>query len=68
LYGAIGQFLYYKTALRRVDSTRMLYVAVPDDIFEDVFKEVVAEEMVKDANISIITYNIITKNITSWIK
>jgi hypothetical protein len=38
-HNALGQFLSYRLALQMTDSNRILYLAVPIDVFSTFFQE-----------------------------
>jgi XisH protein len=39
-YQALGQFFPYKVALQKIEPDRVLYLAVPDSIYQVLFREV----------------------------
>lgn len=67
-YKALGQFIYYRLALTRVEPERVLYLAVPSDFYEDFFSEPLSIDMVEEQSIKIIIYDIKNQIIKKWIK
>jgi hypothetical protein len=66
-YKALGQFNYYQLALEDHQLERILYLAVPTDIFETLFTEPLTIKAIERYNIKIIVYNIKNENIEKWI-
>ncbi len=66
-YKALGQFNYYQLALEDHQIERVLYLAVPSDIYETLFTEPLTLKAIERFNIKIIVYNIEKENIEKWI-
>ena len=66
-YKALGQFNYYQLALEDLDSDRVLYLAVPEDIYNTLFTEPLTLKAIKRYGIKIIVYNIKKEIIEKWI-
>ncbi len=66
-YKALGQFNYYQLALEDHQSERILYLAVPSDIYETLFTEPLTLKAIERYNIKIIVYNIKKESIEKWI-
>lgn len=66
-YKALGQFNYYKLALEDIDTERVLYLAVPSDIYDTLFTEPLTLKAITRYNIKIIVYNIEEEIIERWI-
>lgn len=47
---------------------RMLYLGVPEDIYQEFQEEPIVKGVFEDENINIILYNGIEKTIKKWIK
>jgi len=65
---ALGQFINYKTALKREEPDRVLFLAVPKETFETFFKYDLIEEIVSEHSLRIIVYNPKKEVIEQWIK
>ena len=66
-YKALGQFNYYQLALEDIDVERVLYLAVPSDIYDTLFTEPLTLKAITRYNIKIIVYNIEEEIIERWI-
>jgi hypothetical protein len=65
-HGAYGQFMFYKKALLKLEHERVIYLAMPMDIFEEFeakpyFREFMREEM------SLFIFNPAENTVTQWI-
>ena len=67
-YKALGQFNYYQLALEDIEPDRILFLAVPLDIYDTLFTEPLTLKASERYNIKIIVYNIEQEKIESWIK
>jgi XisH protein len=61
---ALGQFLNYRSVLRRQQPERKLYLAVPQKIDEDFFQTELVHIAILDHSVDIIVYNIENEGIT----
>jgi hypothetical protein len=68
LYEAIGKYIIYRNVLKRIQPDRMLFLALPETIFERFFEESVIHETVQEEGINLILYNQTDKLITRWIR
>ncbi|MGB7441260.1 MAG: element excision factor XisH family protein [Coleofasciculaceae cyanobacterium] len=66
-YGALGQFITYRTALKSQDQARILYLAVPDDLYERFFLTPFIQDMITENQLYLITYNIEDERLQKWI-
>lgn len=62
----MGQFLNYRLALQMTQPSRIMYLAVPVDIFNTFFQERFTQAAVEQYGIKIIVYNPNTEEITQW--
>ena len=65
---ALGQFINYKIALKREESDRVLFLAVPKETYETFFKYDLIAEIVNEHGLRIIVYNPKKEVIEQWIK
>ena len=65
---AVGQYLNYRRALRSQEPSRILYLAVPSQTYEDFFRLRFIEEGVREYQISLVIYDIEDRKILQWIK
>ncbi|NER27201.1 MAG: fatty-acid oxidation protein subunit alpha [Symploca sp. SIO1C4] len=66
-YGALGQFITYRTALKSQDPDRTLYLAVPDDLYEGFFLMPFVQNLISENQLYLITYNVDNKRLQKWI-
>jgi hypothetical protein len=66
-YHAFGQFFPYKVALQQIEPDRILYLAVPDSIYEALFGEVLIKSLLEQYPIKLIVYVADVEKIQAWI-
>lgn len=64
---AIGQFINYRIALEEEDPERLLYLAVPLDIYKRFFKYPFIQTVIGRNQIPLIVYNTQKPEIAQWI-
>lgn len=67
-HAALGQFLNYRWALTRVEPERILFLAVPKDVYEEHFRYVLVQEMMAQYNLHLLVFDPDQETITQWIK
>ena len=67
-YEALGQFNFYQYALEKKMPERSLFLAVPDDTYEDFFKEDFIAQLLIRYQVKMIVYRIDEARIEQWIK
>jgi XisH protein len=67
-YGAMGQFLTYRLALKREDPERTLYLAVPEDAYETFFRSDFIQMAIVEYSLLLIVYDPVQEVILQWIK
>lgn len=65
---AVGQFINYRSALRREGPNRVLYLAVTEHIYSRFFIGRFAELVVKDEGLRLIVFDINKEEIVEWIE
>lgn len=65
---AVGQFNDYFVGLEIVEPERVLYLAIPEDVWADFFQEVIIQKALQRIQAKIIVYNPFLKKTISWIK
>jgi hypothetical protein len=63
---AVGQYYVYKKILAKNDPNRVLYIALPDFVFNRIEKFEWAQEVIRDLSIKFVLYNTNSQTITSW--
>ncbi|MDJ1168817.1 element excision factor XisH family protein [Roseofilum sp. BLCC_M154] len=64
---AVGQFVNYKVMLEKLEPDRRLYLAVPDVIYETLFRSEFAQAVIAKQEISLIIYNPEEEIIEQWL-
>ncbi|MHC5916116.1 MAG: XisH family protein [Nostoc sp.] len=65
-HNALGQFLNYRLALEMTEPDRILYLAVPIDIFNTFFQERFTQAAISHYALKIIGYKPNTEEIIEW--
>ena len=63
---AVGQFLNYRLALEELESDRILYLAIPDDIYNTFFQDSFIQKVIDAYSIKLIIVNPKKGEITLW--
>jgi hypothetical protein len=64
---ALGQFINYRGALKIRNPDRILYLAVPDRIYDSFFQQSFPQMMIEENLVKLLTYNIENEVISKWI-
>ena len=67
LYEAIGKYIVYRNVLSIVNSDRVLYLAVPENIYIRFFEEEIIQKTIREEKFNLVIYDQFTQIITSWI-
>ncbi|MGF1522872.1 MAG: element excision factor XisH family protein [Leptolyngbyaceae cyanobacterium] len=74
LQKAIGQYILYRSILRRRESTRLPYLAIPldilaipSDIYRGLFQKKIIQNLMQDEGIRLIVFNPFPEVIEQWI-
>ncbi|MCI0693676.1 XisH family protein [candidate division KSB1 bacterium] len=67
LKNAVGQFILYHDILTRTEPDRVLYTAIREAVFVDVFKEPIGEVLLENQRIRLIVFDPQTEVIVKWI-
>ena len=65
-HNALGQFLNYRLALQMTESERILYLAVPIDIFNTFFQERFTQAVIEQYDLKILAYDPNIEEIVTW--
>ncbi|OKH35418.1 fatty-acid oxidation protein subunit alpha [[Phormidium ambiguum] IAM M-71] len=65
-YGALGQFIAYRAALLIQEKERILYLAVPNNIYEQFFLAPFIQEVVQQNKLYILSYDTEQEVIERW--
>lgn len=64
---AIGQFINYQVALENKDPSRILYLAVPQEIYDTFFQSLLATSVIHKYQIRLIVYDPENEVILKWL-
>jgi hypothetical protein len=63
---ALGQFMNYRYALADTEPDRVLYLAVPLDIYEEFFALAFIQSVLQRSQLHLLVYDVGTEEITQW--
>jgi len=63
---AVGQFLNYQVALDKLEPERILYLAIPKDIYQEFFTDSFVEEVVNRYQIKLLVFHVQKQEIVLW--
>lgn len=64
---ATGQYLIYREIMARVEPERVLYLAVPESVFTDLFEEPIGTLVLQNLHLQLIVFDPVTEVIEQWI-
>jgi hypothetical protein len=64
---ALGQYVLYHDVLAELEPERMLYLAVPQFVIEDLFEESLGKLLLKNGRVRLIGFDAQTEEIVQWI-
>ena len=67
LHEAVGKYIIYRSVLKYIQSDRIIYLALPDDIYAEFGNEPIVKSVFTEYNFKILIYEPTTQLITSWI-
>jgi hypothetical protein len=68
MHEAVGQFINYRRMLRLNNIEHQLFLAMPEDVFEDVFNDEFGQITIQEENIKILVFHPAKMQIIKWIK
>jgi XisH protein len=68
LYEAVGKYAVYRKALELDESDRVLYLAMPEDVYDRYAKEPLFMGSLDEGNINLILFETTIEKISRWIK
>ena len=66
-YAALGQFLSYRLAIRKLEPSRTLYLAVPLDSYSQFFQSAFAQLAIAEYALKLIVYDSDKRVLVKWI-
>lgn len=67
LRDALGQFILYQDVLNRVDPERVLYLAIHDAIFDNLFDEPIGKMLLENKRVQLMVFEPEQEVIIQWI-
>jgi len=67
LKNAVGQFILYHDILTRIEPDRILYLAIREAVFVDLFEEPIGRILLENQRIRLIVFNPQAEEIVKWI-
>ena len=67
-YRAYGQFRFYRRGISKTDPERVLFLAIPKDVYSQFELRDFYMELIEDENIFLLIFNPLTRRIESWKK
>lgn len=64
---AIGQFINYQVVIENKDPDRILYLAVPQEVYNTFFQSLLAQSVIQKYQIKLIVYDPENEVITKWL-
>lgn len=63
---ALGQFLNYRSALTLTEPERTLYLAVPEDVYNEFFRRRFIQRAIGEHKLKLLIFNPATEEIIEW--
>lgn len=64
---ALGQFVFYRSLMKRQDPERSLFLAVSETVYDSTFRRPIAEIPVADIGVPILVFDPDREEVTRWI-
>ena len=64
---AVGQYVFYRSLLTRIEPDRKLFLAVPASVFDSTLSEPIARPVIEDLTIALISFDPKREVIVKWI-
>jgi hypothetical protein len=68
LENALGQYVLYENVMKVVEPNRVLFLAVADNVFENIFEDVIGQLLLENEGLKVCVFNPETEEIVKWIK
>jgi hypothetical protein len=66
LHTALGQTMVYRSALRKLQPERILYLAISEDIYQEFFLNAFIQEVVADYQVRLLIVSAIREEVILW--
>ncbi|MBD2683112.1 MULTISPECIES: element excision factor XisH family protein [Nostoc] len=64
---ALGQYILYQDILVELEPERLLYLAIPNTVFDDLFEESIGKLLLRNRRLKLITFEPKQEVIKQWI-
>jgi hypothetical protein len=64
---AVGQYMIYHKVLSRAEPDRALFLAIDEEVYDNIFKEPIGTLLLEDPSIQLIVFDPKTETIRQWI-
>jgi len=64
---AIGQYSLYRLLLNQVDPEREVYLAIPEETYNDIFSEPIGKLAIAQLSLKLVIVNLAKQEISQWI-
>lgn len=64
---AIGQYTLYRLLLNQVDPEREVYLAIPEETYNDIFSEPIGKLAIAQLSLKLVIVNLAKQEISQWI-
>jgi len=64
---AIGQYVFYRSLLRRFEPERQLFLAVPESVFVSTLEEPIARPVIEELSVALMVFDPQQEVIVKWI-
>ena len=67
LQNALGQFIFYQDFLMEIEPERILFLAVRQNVFINLFQEPVGQKFVENKRLKLLVFDEISEEVIKWI-
>lgn len=67
LHEAVGKYIIYRTVLKHIKSDRILYLALPEDVYIEFGNEPIVQSVFAEYDFKLLLYEPTNQRITLWI-
>ena len=64
---AIGQYVVYRSILGSTEPERVLYLAVPDEVYTGILSEAIGQLVINHVGMKLIVFHTVDRRIIQWI-
>ena len=64
---ALGQYVLYQNILQSTDAERILFLAIREEVYNDLFSEPIGQLLLNNQQIKLIVFNLKRQELVKWI-